>query len=227
MRLLLIEDNELLARHVTTALREKGFTVDAVSTGGDGEAAMASNDYSAIILDLGLPDIDGLSWLAALRMRLDQSPVLILTARNAIPDLVQGLNSGADDYLRKPFELDELIARTRALLRRRGHALTDGLSQGNVSLNTNTLELTIGGMAVGLGRRECQVLEVMLRRAGRVVPKSAIEEAIYGFGEELASNAIEVAMHRLRKRLQDAHADVFIHTLRGLGYVLSNAPPES
>jgi DNA-binding response OmpR family regulator len=225
VRLLLIEDNELLARYVARALRENGFTIDAVSSAGDGDAAMSGIDYSAIILDLGLPDVDGLDWLGSLRRRQDQTPVLVLTSRNATPDLVQGLNSGADDYLRKPFEIEELIARMRALLRRPGRAV-DALSQGNVSLNANTREVTVDGVMIACGRRECQVLELMLRRPGRIVPKGAIEEALYGFGEEFSSNVVEVSVHRLRKRLEEANANVFIHTLRGLGYMLSNARNE-
>jgi DNA-binding response OmpR family regulator len=225
VRLLLIEDNPLLAQYVGKALRANGFAVDAVQTGADGDAAIGSTNYNAVILDLGLPDIDGLNWLGAMRGRLDQTPVLILTARAAVPDLVQGLNSGADDYLRKPFEIDELIARTRALLRRPGQALAVTLSQGNVSFDPNTREVVIDGVPADFSRRECSVLELMMRRSGRVVQKSAIEEAVYSFGEESVSNAIEVLIHRLRRRLRDANANVFIHTLRGLGYVLSNAPP--
>lgn len=224
VRLLVIDDNSRLSEYVSVALRGQGFAVDAVESGADAEAAIATTSYNAIILDLGLPDVDGLVWLAAVRKRLDQTPVLILTARDALQDLVQGLNSGADDYLRKPFEVEELVARIRALLRRPGQALGIQLTQGNVSLNTNTRELTINGILVDLGRRECSALELLLRRAARVVPKAAIEETIYGFGEELASNAIEVLIHRLRKRMQDANADVYIHTLRGVGYILSDAP---
>ncbi len=224
VRLLVIDDNSRLSEYVSVALRGQGFAVDAVESGADAEAAIATTSYNAIILDLGLPDVDGLVWLAAVRKRLDQTPVLILTARDALQDLVQGLNSGADDYLRKPFEVEELVARIRALLRRPGQALGIQLTQGNVSLNTNTRELTINGALVDLGRRECGALELLLRRAARVVTKSAIEEAIYGFGEELASNAIEVLIHRLRKRMQEANADVYIHTLRGVGYMLSDTP---
>jgi DNA-binding response OmpR family regulator len=155
---------------------------------------------------------------------VDQTPVLVLTARDGVQDLVLGLNTGADDYLRKPFEMDELVARIRALLRRPGHALGVELTQGNVSLNTNTRVLVVAGTLVDLGRREFSVLELLLRRADRVVPKAAIEEAIYSYGEEVASNAIEVLIHRVRKRMQDAHANVHIHTLRGTGYMLTNAP---
>jgi DNA-binding response OmpR family regulator len=224
VRLLVIDDNQRLSEYVGVALRGQGFAVDSVESGADAEAAIATTAYDAIILDLGLPDIDGLAWLTEVRKRLNQTPVLILTARDGVQDLVLGLNSGADDYLRKPFEVEELVARIRALLRRPGHALGIQLTQGNVALNTNTRELTINGVLVDLGRRECGALEILLRRADRVVTKSAIEEAIYGFGEELASNAIEVLIHRLRKRMQDAQANVHIHTLRGVGYMLTDAP---
>lgn len=221
MRLLVVEDNRRLCEYVGEALRARGFAVDAVGSGGDADAAIATTAYDAIILDLGLPDMDGIAWLSAVRSRLKQMPVLILTARDGVENLVTGLNAGADDYLRKPFELEELIARIRALLRRPGHVLGVQLMHGNVSLNTNTRELTVNGAPVDLGRRECGALELLLRRADRVVSKAAIEEAIYGFGEEVASNAIEVLIHRLRKRMQQAGADIQIHTLRGVGYMLT------
>jgi DNA-binding response OmpR family regulator len=224
VRLLVIDDNARLAEYMGVALRAEGFAVDSVNNGADGGAAIATTSYDAIILDLGLPDVDGLTWLTEVRRQLDRTPVLILTARDGVQDLVLGLNSGADDYLRKPFQIEELVARIRALLRRPGHVLGVQLTQGNVSLDTNSRELTIGGVPTELGRRECGALEVLLRRADRVVPKSAIEEAIYPFGEEVASNAIEVLIHRLRKRMQDAKADVHIHTLRGVGYMLTATP---
>ena len=151
VRLLVIDDNRRLSEYVGVALRGQGFAVDSVDTGADAEAAISTTSYDAIILDLGLPDIDGLAWLTDVRRRLDQTPVLILTARDGVQDLVLGLNSGADDYLRKPFEIDELVARIRALLRRPGAALGIELTLGNVSLNTNTRELTINGLPVELG----------------------------------------------------------------------------
>jgi DNA-binding response OmpR family regulator len=221
VRLLVVEDNRRLCEYVGEALRGRGFAVDSVETGTDAEAAVATTAYDAIILDLGLPDMDGLDWLTSVRKRLNQMPVLILTARDGVEDLVLGLNAGADDYLRKPFELEELVARIRALLRRPGHVLGTQLTHGNVSLNTHTRELTVNAIPVDLGRRECGALELLLRRGGRVVSKSSIEEAIYGFGEEVASNAIEVLIHRLRKRMQQADADIQIHTLRGVGYMLT------
>ncbi|MBK5198140.1 MAG: response regulator [Methyloceanibacter sp.] len=222
MRLLLIEDNQRLADYLGTALQNGGFAVDHVTTTADAEGAIATTHYDTLLLDLGLPDKDGLVWLGDQRRRQMTRPVLVLTARDSLEDLVAGLNQGADDYLRKPFELDELIARIRALLRRPGEALGVKLAAGNVMLNTSDRVLTIDGIPVEFGRREINGLELLMRRAGRVVPKSAIEDAIYSFGDDLASNAIEVLVHRIRRRLQEAGADMHIHTLRGVGYVLSD-----
>jgi two-component system response regulator QseB len=225
MRLLLVEDNQRLAGYISIALRSKGFAVDHVSTTADGDAALAAMDYDALVLDLGLPDIDGLTWLTQLRRSQMNRPVLVLTARDSLEDLVASLDQGADDYLRKPFEMDELVARIRALLRRPGEALGVRLTEGNLTLDTSAREVTINDVAVEFGRREIDGLELLMRRAGRVVPKAAIEDSIYSFGEDLASNAIEVLVHRIRKRMQDAGADVYIHTLRGVGYMLSGKAP--
>ena len=222
MRLLLIEDNLRLADYVSTALRNGGFAVDHVSTTADAEGALATTRYDTLLLDLGLPDKDGLIWLGDQRRSQMTRPVLVLTARDSVEELVAGFNQGADDYLRKPFDLDELIARVRALLRRPGEALGVELTVGNVTLDTSGREVIIDGVPVEFGRREIDGLELLMRRAGRVVPKSAIEEAIYAFGEDLSSNAIEVLVHRIRRRMQEAGADMYIHTLRGVGYVLSD-----
>jgi len=222
MRLLLIEDNQRLADYIGTALENAGFAVDQVGTTGDADGAIATTHYDTLLLDLGLPDMDGLIWLGHQRRRRMTRPVLVLTARDSLEDLVAGLNQGADDYLRKPFELDELIARVRALLRRPGEALGVKLAAGNVTFDTSGREVTVNGVPVEFGRREMDGLELLMRRTGRVVPKSAIEDAIYSFGEDLASNAIEVLVHRIRRRLQEAGADMHIHTLRGVGYVLSD-----
>jgi DNA-binding response OmpR family regulator len=222
MRLLLIEDNLRLADYLSTALRNGGFAVDHVSTTADAEGALATTRYDTLLLDLGLPDKDGLIWLGDQRRCQMTRPVLVLTARDSVEDLVAGFNQGADDYLRKPFDLDELIARVRALLRRPGEALGVQLTVGNVTLDTGGREVIIDGVPVEFGRREIDGLELLMRRAGRVVPKSAIEEAIYAFGEDLSSNAIEVLVHRIRRRMQEAGADMYIHTLRGVGYVLSD-----
>ncbi len=220
MRLLMIEDNRRLAALTAQGLGKAGFTVDCVHTADDGIAAVTVAGYDAILLDLGLPDADGLSVLTALRRRSDATPVLILTARDGVEERVRGLNLGADDYLLKPFALEELVARIRALLRRPGAALGVELTQGNLAFDTVNRVATVGGAPLDLSRRELDALELLMRRAGRVVSKTAFENSLYGFGEEVGSNAVEVLIHRLRKRLQAAGALAGIQTLRGIGYIL-------
>lgn len=225
VRLLLIEDNIRLAGFTATSLGRVGFIVDCVQTAAEGIAALKGKRHDAVILDLGLPDADGMSVLLNLRQRGDSTPVLVLSARDGIEDRVLGLNQGADDYLVKPFAMEELIARIRVLLRRPGSVLGLSISQGNVAFDTVARETTVAGASIVLSRRELDALELLLRRAGRVVSKSIIEDAIYSFGEDIASNAIEVLIHRLRKHLQAAGADISIHTMRGVGYLLSNHSP--
>lgn len=220
MRLLLIEDNARLAALTGEGLVKAGFAVDAVRSLEEAHAAILVTGYDAILLDLGLPDGDGLSFLKSLRGSGNATPVLVLTARDGVEDRVGGLNLGADDYLVKPFALEELVARVRALLRRPGHALGTALRQGNLSFDTVERVVRVGDQPVELGRRELDALELLMRRAGRVVSKSAIESNLYGFGEEVGENAVEVLIHRLRKRLQQAGADAGIQTLRGIGYIL-------
>lgn len=221
MRLLLIEDNVRLADQVRAGLEREGFAVDAFGCVSDGEAAKASAPYDAAILDLGLPDGDGIDLLRGWRASGDSMPVLILTARDGLEDRVNGLNSGADDYLLKPFEMDELVARVRALLRRPGGVLGAVLTAGNLSFDTAAREVLIDDKAVTVSRREMGVLEQLLRRKGRVVPKDVLEEKLYGFDEEVTANTMEANVSRLRKRLGNAGARVTIHTLRGVGYLLS------
>jgi len=220
MRLLVAEDNARLGQYLRTALNERGFTVDLVETAGDAEAALFGIDYAALILDLGLPDADGMSLLKSMRRKQDMRPILILTARDSTHVLVESLNSGADDYLCKPFEMDELVARLRALLRRPGQRKSVVLAEANILLDTVEREVRIDGRVVEVPRREFYALELLMRRAGSVVSKATMENMLYSFGEEVASNAVEVAIHRLRKRLQDAQATVAIHTIRGVGYML-------
>ena len=222
MKLLLVEDNIKLAELVTEALGGAGFAMDYVGTSGDAKASLMATRYSGIILDLGLPDEDGLNVLSFLRNRADSTPVLILTARDGLDDRVKGLNSGADDYVLKPFEMKELIARMKALLRRPGNALGTVLNLGNIEFNTNSRQVAISGEIITFSRRELDVLELLLRRSHNVVTKSMLEEELYGFNEEVSSNSIEVAIHRLRKSLNDAKANLYIHTLRGVGYILSD-----
>ena len=165
MRLLLIEDNQRLADYVATALQNGGFAVDHVSTTADADGAIATTHYDTLLLDLGLPDMDGLAWLGEQRRRQMTRPVLVITARDSLEELVAGLNRGADDYLRKPFELDELIARVRALLRRPGEALGVTLTAGNISFDTSDREVTVNGAPVEFGRREMDGLELLMRQS--------------------------------------------------------------
>jgi DNA-binding response OmpR family regulator len=224
MRLLLVEDNTRLNELIEAALRRQGFAVDAVATAGDAEAALNATTYDLIILDLGLPDRDGMDLLASLRSRGIGSPVLVLTARDSTQAVINGLNGGADDFLCKPFEMDELIARIRALLRRPGKPLGVRLSEGNIIFDTTERDIRINDLRIDLSRLEAGALEILMRRSGRVVPKSALEESLYGFSEEVGSNAVEVVLHRLRKKMLSAGSSVKIHTFRGIGYVLSGEP---
>jgi len=221
MRLLLVEDNKRLAETTKEGLEKESFTVDWFDTVGESEAAIETVAYDAIVLDLGLPDGDGMDILKQLRARKSSTPVLILTARDGVEDRVKGLDCGADDYLLKPFAMSELVARIRALLRRPGGALGLTLTAGNVSFDTAAREVRVGETVISVSRREMGVLEQLMRRYGRVVPKDVLEDKLYGFGEEVTSNSVEVHISRLRKRLTKAEANISVHTLRGVGYLLS------
>jgi DNA-binding response OmpR family regulator len=206
---------------VSRALARAGFAVDAFGTCADGSEALSLVHYDAAILDLGLPDGDGLALVTAARSSGRSTPILVLTARDAIHDRVAGLDAGADDYLVKPFAMSELIARTKALLRRPGNALGTLLCVGNVSFDSIGRDVRIEDAMVVLSRREIAILEHLMRRLGRVVPKAVLEEKIYGIDDELGSNTIPVHVHHLRRRLLAAGATVQIHTVRGLGYLLA------
>jgi len=221
MRLLLIEDHDRLAALTVQALEPAGFTTDRVRNIEEAEAALAVARFDAVVLDLGLPDGDGLDLLRRLRRAGDATPVLVTTARSALGDRVQGLDGGADDYLVKPFEMAELAARLRALLRRPGAALGTLLTIGNIRFDSTSRMVEIADRPVPLSRRETDLLALLLRRAGRAVSKSSIDEALHGFEDVADLNAIEVLVSRLRKRLADAGATAEIHTLRGIGYLLS------
>ena len=221
MRLLIAEDNVRLGSYIRAALNERGFTADHVETAGDAEAALSGIDYEALILDLGLPDADGMSLLKRMRQNQDMRPVLILTARDSTEMRVSGLNGGADDYLCKPFEMDELVARIRALLRRPGSRKSVVIAEANMQIDTAEREVRIDGKIVEVPRREYYALELLMRRTGSVVSKKSMEDLLYSFGEEIASNAVEVLIHRLRKRLSDHCADAAIHTIRGVGYMIA------
>jgi DNA-binding response OmpR family regulator len=222
VRLLYVEDNARLAHNTAASLRKSSFVVDVVTSGEDALHAAKSFDYDAIILDLGLPDLDGLTVLDGIRKARPGAPVIICTARDTLEDRVTGLNAGSDDYLVKPYEIVELVARIRAVLRRPGGALGVDLRVGNLSLNTVDREVLIDGEVVQLSRRELALLELFLRRKGRILSRDAIENALYGFDDAATPNAIEVATHRLRKRLQELGVTARIQTLRGIGYILED-----
>lgn len=221
MRLLLVEDNERLAETTKQGLEKEAFTIDWFGTESEANAALETVSYDAVILDLGLPDGDGMQLLKKLRRGGASTPVMILTARDGVEDRVKGLDGGADDYLLKPFAMEELIARVRALLRRPGGALGLTLTAGNVSFDTAAREVMVDDVSISVSRREMGVLEQLMRRNGRVVPKNVMEDNLYGFGEEVTSNSVEVHISRLRKRLTNANASVTVHTIRGVGYLLS------
>ena len=221
MRLLVIEDEDRLSGILKSKLGDAGFAVDIAGSTADAEAALELINYDAAVLDLGLPDGDGLAVLAAVRRIGKTLPILILTARDAVEDRVAGLNAGADDYLTKPFAMTELIARIKALLRRPGGVLGITLEAGNVSLDTVGRELAIAGSPVHVSRRELAILEQMMRRFGRIMPKAVLEEKLYGMDEEPDSNTIPVHVHHLRRQLQAANASLVIHTIRGVGYILA------
>jgi DNA-binding response OmpR family regulator len=221
VRLLVIEDEPRIAEILKSGLQRAGFVVDIVRLCADARDALALTPYDAAILDLGLPDGDGMDLLAELRSARNGVPILVLTARDAIEDRVSGLDAGADDYLIKPFATAELIARTKALLRRPGGALGVTLQAGNVLLDTIGRDVRVGGIPLQLPRRECAILEHLMRRQGRVVPKTVLEEKLYGIDDELESNAVPVHVHHLRRKLQESKATAEIHTVRGVGYLLA------
>jgi DNA-binding response OmpR family regulator len=225
MRVFVVEDDTRLGEVLREGLGKAGFAVDLCTCQRDAAEALANFPYDAIILDLGLPDGDGVALCLHVRSRGNTVPVLMLTARDAVEDRIAGLNAGADDYLIKPFAMAELVARIKALLRRPGGALGVVLSAGNVAFDTIGRDLRVEGNTVALPRREVALLEQLLRRQGRVVPRAILEEKLYGIDDEPESNAIPVHIHRLRKRLDDAGANAEIHTVRGVGYVLLDRKP--
>lgn len=223
MRLLIVEDNKALANWLAKLLRGENYVVDCVY---DGEAAVQGTDfenYDLAIVDLALPGIGGIEVINHVRARGFSTPILILTAQDALQRRVEGLNSGADDYLTKPFEIEELEARLRALLRRSNTTLKSELRFGPLSLNQNTRLFAIEGEDMHLSPREHAVLEALMRRAGSTVSKEKLLESVYGFEDEVNLSAIEVHVHRVRKRLENS--GVTIATLRGMGYLLRLEQP--
>ncbi len=214
MRLLLVEDDPMVGESVRQGLRQDGFAVDWVTDGRAAELALGNAVYDLMLLDLGLPRKEGLDVLTALRRRGDRIPVMIVTARDAVTDRVRGLDAGADDYLVKPFDLDELAARIRALLRRHAGRAQPVVQVGRLTLDPATREVTLAGEPIALSGREFALLAALVDRPGAVYSREQLEEKLYGWDREVESNAVEVHIHALRKKLG---AD-FIKNVRGVGY---------
>jgi len=216
MRILLVEDDALLGDGVCVGLTQAGFTVDWVKDGKAGLAAAAAGWHEMIILDLGLPGISGQELLSSLRKGGHDIPVLILTARDTVDQRIEGLDAGADDYMTKPCDLDELSARVRALLRRRSGRSAPVLAHGDIILDPAAHTLSLKGEPVNLSHREFSLLQLLLERTGRVLSRQHFEESLYGWDEEIESNTIEVHIHHLRKKLGSG----LIRTVRGVGYTI-------
>jgi DNA-binding response OmpR family regulator len=221
MRLLVIEDNEQLAALLAKGLHTAGYDIDIFGTVAEARNALLMVAYAAMILDLGLPDGDGLAVLRELRHRKDPIPVLLLTARGGLDDRVNGLRSGADDYLVKPFAFEELLARLEAQLRRPGQILGNSLRVANLEFDVRSRQATVNDEPQVLSARETAVLELLMHSKGRVVSKKQVEDHIFGLSGDVASNAVEVYVHRLRKQLSEKGARVQIHTIRGVGYLIA------
>ncbi len=214
MRVLVVEDDRMIAKGLHTALRQDGYAVDGVSDGRSASEALRSSKFDLVLLDLGLPERDGLEVLRDLRRRGDATPVIIVTARDDIENRIEGLDAGADDYIVKPFDLDEVAARMRSVLRRAAGRGDPCIRHGGISLNPVTHSVERDGEPVVLSAHEFAVLEALLQRPGAVLSRAQIEDRLYGWGDSVESNAIEVYVHGLRRKLgSDA-----IRTLRGVGY---------
>jgi two-component system, OmpR family, response regulator QseB len=219
MRILLVEDDPMIGASVQKGLRQDGFSIDWVRDASAAEAALHANPYDALLLDLGLPGRGGNEFLAALRRAGNAIPVVIITARDAVTDRIAGLDSGADDYLVKPFDLDELAARIRAVQRRYAGRAETVVRVGPVAFDTASRRVTVHGTEVSLSARELALLEALMDRPGAILSRSQLEERIYGWGEEIESNAVEVYIHSLRRKIGSGH----IRTIRGVGYTLRAA----
>ncbi|MBT0671301.1 response regulator transcription factor [Novosphingobium profundi] len=220
MRVLLVEDDASLAESLMAALARSGIAADHAELAEEAELMLETAQYTALLLDLGLPDADGLTLLERLRKAGTALPVIALTARGAIGERIAGLDAGADDYLVKPFDFDELEARLRAILRRQAGLQSGALACGNVRLDSRSREMEVEGRRLAVSAREAAIAELLLRRPGRVVTRQLAEDQLFGHSEEFSSNAVEVYVHRLRKKLENAGADVRIETIRGVGYLL-------
>jgi two-component system response regulator QseB len=216
MRILLVEDDALLGNGIEVGLKQAGFTIDWARDGNAAQLALQTTAYSLVVLDLGLPQVPGMTVLAQLRAGGSDVPVLVLTARDLVADRVAGLEAGADDYLVKPFDLAELVARIRALLRRAKGRSVPTIRHGDFELDPASLMVQRAGQAISLSARECAILTDLLEHRGIALSRARLEESLYGWNEEVDSNAIEVHIHNLRKKL----GAELIQTIRGVGYLV-------
>ena len=219
MRILVVEDDSVLADGLKVGLRLHGATLDVVASCADGQAALATDEFDAVVLDLMLPDGSGLDLLTSLRAKGDRIPVLLLTALDEVPDRIKGLDAGADDYLGKPFDLDELAARVRTISRRQQGRATSYVSYNGVTLDAARFTAAVNGNALSLSRREFAILSALMDRPGIVFSKSDLEARLYGWQEGVESNTVEVHVHNLRSKIGRSK----IETLRGIGYRMSPA----
>jgi DNA-binding response OmpR family regulator len=224
VRVLLIEDEPEMAAALTSAFGRFDMLIDHAPTLAQAEAALASGVHDAILLDRQMPDGDGLDLIPKLRARGIGVPIIVLTALGEMADRVAGLDTGADDYVAKPFAVEELLARLRAVLRRPGQLTTDTLRVGRLSFDCTHRTASVAGTLLDLPRRELLVLESLIQRMGRTVLRASLEESVYGFDDEIQSNALDTHVSRLRRKLTDADAGVEIHAIRGIGYLLKRAP---
>jgi len=220
MQILLVEDDGLLAEGMVEAIRRGGWSVNHVSSGREAIAVCDIEPPGIVILDLGLPDMNGMKVLRHIRQKKMPMQVMILTARDAIDDKVAGLDAGADDYLTKPFNVDELLARLRVLERRLGTSDSAEIVIGDIALNTSSHIVLRGGEVLPLSRREYMLLKALMENAGSILTRDALENRLYSWGEEIASNALDVHIHNLRKKI----GNEFIQTVRGMGYMVSKSP---
>jgi two-component system, OmpR family, response regulator QseB len=218
MRLLLVEDDEILGDGLAAGLKMEGYAVDWLTNGKMADEALKMNCYELVVLDLNLPDMDGLSILKSLRGRKDETPVLVLTARDTVPDRVEGLDSGADDFVIKPFELDEVCARLRALARRNEGRSTPTIEYQGIVLDPASHQVTYHGEKIELSQKEFEILSFLMGNIGRVVSRSKLEESLYSWSSEIESNTVEVHIHYLRKKLDSG----IIRTVRGVGYIIDS-----
>jgi two-component system OmpR family response regulator len=221
LRILVVEDDTVLAAALTRALNQTAYTVDLAENGSEANSALDSAEYDLVVLDLALPKVDGLAVLGRLRDRRVRVPVLVLSARDSLEDRVKGLDAGADDYMTKPFDLPEFEARVRALLRRGQNHATNLVRHGRLELDLGARRVFHDGKPIDFSLREYAVMEILMSRQGKVVTKEQMFDRLFGWGEDVGTNAVEVCVHRVRKKLEPCGIE--IRTVRGMGYLIEKA----